>query len=445
MSGRISSPDSRENRASGALPQVARRRVGKRVARREGHSKESPVASAPADRKVTKRWIRFATIVLLTTGVLAGSWLGMQWWAGVSAQRILTELASESADKIELRVGKLRLLGDQGRKALVQALVHERMEVQVAARQTLLEEIDSWKILDDRESSERVAILASRLVEVLPETNSGSRRFMSNLATDLLLWPVDGAAIDSTQLIQDCEALLRAGFQGNDDSQFDQELSSIADRASQPPATEPQVADNNAASPAIDPWELTELAGRGLAPEPSELPYLAQDLEPAPLVIGSVEPHPLPLPAEPSRETRQPLPVAELPTPNFDSVPAVEMLAEEWLTHAPHFELFKRLHLSDSLDEQRVLDELHHRGFTDEMIELGRGLADVDPAIRLATVERLRRGVRFDSLAWLRQASKDDDLQVRRSALQGLVETRDPIESRLARRKLDELNGRVLR
>lgn len=435
------------------LPRVARRRSGRN--KPQPAPAPSPRLRADARQAMTvRRGRRLLMTLILAVSLGLGAWALWNWWTAVSAQNILTQLTSVPAHQIEPQVAKLRLLGESGREALVLALVHERVEVQQAARQQLLEEIDSWKTMSDEESSQRVALLAQQLVAVLPDTTSPSRRFISNLATDLVLWPVDPSAIDSTALLQNCDTLLRAGFQGAEDAELTAITDQVAgdDGSSETSASSPGITANStsstsrspeADSPAIDPWELTELAGGGLSTEPSELPNVSDDLAPAPLMIATQTPTPLPLPRafEP-----QPTPAVPLPQETqIDSTPAVQTLSAQWLTQASHFELFQRLHLSDSLDHQRVVDELKQRGFSDEMIELGKGLADNDVANRVATVERLRQGVRFDSLAWLRQAAKDEDLQVRRLALQGLVESRDPIESRMARRTLAELDGNVVR
>ncbi|MEZ6105553.1 MAG: HEAT repeat domain-containing protein [Pirellulaceae bacterium] len=416
------------------IPRIARgtRAASRRAAGRE-HRQNAPdpkrttrplIAKSPV---VTRRWL---AVVLTTVVAMAAAWGGSFGWTLRSTSTLVTSLDNVPAEQIEPNLARLRVLGQPGRTALINALVHEREEVRQLARRQLLQEIDAWRALDDAESSRRVLQLAERLVGLLPETTSSSRRFFSNLATDLLLWPVDGEAIETPRLIQACETLLRAGFEGDlsgDDATLMAEAESRSRNAGSQESMPPIPA-------AIDPWVLSELAGGGLPIGPHEAAPLPPAAEPMPLDWAHTQAAPLPLP---SAENSPPLGSGQL----LSEAPVVESLDPDWLARATHFELFERLQVSDRIEYTTALEELKRRGFTTEMIELGQQLTDPAPAIRLQAVETLRRGVRFDPLAWLKMAAKDSDPQVRHAALNGLVETRDPTESRMARRRLQELEG----
>jgi hypothetical protein len=65
-----------------------------------------------------------------------------------------------------------------------------------------------WSRLKRDESTPRIALLASELAAIAPKLPGERRRWAQALATRLVIWPLNDAAV-SGQVVADCETVLR--------------------------------------------------------------------------------------------------------------------------------------------------------------------------------------------------------------------------------------------
>lgn len=101
-----------------------------------------------------------------------------------------------------------------------------------------------------------------------------------------------------------------------------------------------------------------------------------------------------------------------------------------------HIEVLKRLHRSGYDVRHDAELELQRRGFTPELIHLGRQATSPRTVDRLDLAISLRKRKDVDPLPWLRYLSKDAHSEVSLQALIALSEKADPSEAKLARERL---------
>src|SRR5690606_1705238 len=157
-------------------------------------------------RKATV-WCLWFSLAL--AGGLA-AWIGTSWLRPqrLLAQRIAVQLDAAPAEALPPLMQQLAAFGEDGLPHLAQAMRHARPEVAAEARAVLSEELDRWRLLKPREAARRLARLARELATGIDAAPPEARRMASDLATRILLWPVDPAHVDQQQLIADCEAVL---------------------------------------------------------------------------------------------------------------------------------------------------------------------------------------------------------------------------------------------
>ncbi len=407
----------------------------------------APTRPLPRSRPRVTRSRTIPVRALLTLGLVLV--VGLGWWGAASLWRqrtaaaILRQLDRAPVESLEGLLGRARVLGDDGRRVLLEGTLHPRDVVRSASRRQLDAEIDAWRTLDAATASRRIAWLADQLVEILPRTPATGKRYLASLGSELLTWPIDRDAIDATRLVARCEVLLRAGFEAVP-------LRSIDDLDAE--STDP---DDTA------PGRVPAMMASRATPidEPSESLPTFPPLEPTPPIVdpwqgvaeGPVEPL---LPAETAEPSRfRPLgastELADAPSdargtppivdPNVGPPAVADVWSEGRVRGASHLELLRRLHLADIAESAAALAELRRRGFRPEMITLGERLTDPDREIRLAAIEHLRENRRLDPIPWLMVAAKDEDPQVRRAALVALAGAEDPFQARWAQRRLEEM------
>ena len=101
-----------------------------------------------------------------------------------------------------------------------------------------------------------------------------------------------------------------------------------------------------------------------------------------------------------------------------------------------HIEVLHRLHVTDRGVREEALAELQRRGFSNELIHVGRQATSTTESERLELVVALRNRKDIDPLPWLRYLVKDHQADVSDQALLALSELADPAEARLAREQL---------
>ena len=89
-------------------------------------------------------------------------------------------------------------------------------------------------------------------------------------------------------------------------------------------------------------------------------------------------------------------------------------------------QLFRQLHAADEAVCAATRAELRRRNYRTVHIELGRRLTDPSPAVRRELADRLPRVPGVDAIPWLQQLARDEDSDVRATALSILATSADP-------------------
>jgi hypothetical protein len=228
----------------------------------------------------TRWWLVLAALA----AVVAVAWLGRshasRWTHERLASQYREKLASQSESQAARLIERLAEADDEYLDLVVHALADARLPVAEAAQAALLRRLEAWSLLPTRESSRRVAALATLLVRIAPDLSGERRGFAQHVAQRLLMWPVDSRLVDSGQLIGDCETVLRLPSPGPEEVRVAARTAPIVEETQ--PADPPQP---------VRPKQLTRI----------EDPPL-KAVQPTPRVIFSQEPEPLP---DASRETAQ--------------------------------------------------------------------------------------------------------------------------------------------
>lgn len=410
---------------------------------RRARAVKGTASAAPQKSRGWSRWGIGILVVLVLGGLLVARRAGDALWRRHYASQIAATWETAPADALDSSMLRLRLLGKPGWELLVKALAHSRPEVQQAARQHLTLELDAWRELDSAESSRRVDQFSEQLHDVLPQLSIAGRRYAGTLATEMLVWPLDSEQVDPLQVVMRCEAILRARLEAVVLPQ--ESLTDEASQESEPPVAPESPGDSSSDEPrnsSPDGWDVAML---GESEEPaSPLPMLNPLLEAALLPPGTSDSETAisPNTAEETTESDRGVGSESPPAVISPRTPAPTPESGRGLgleTRETHWQLLQRLHASDRIEQERAEAELKRRGFTSALLEVGRGLSAPDPASRLAVVESLRTSRQLDPIPWLKQAAKDEDLEVRRAALMALMERGDAFEAQTAQRRLDQL------
>jgi len=409
--------------------------------------RRGPVALASLNPVRTPRWSRWNWVVMaaaILTLIQAARWMGDPLWRRHYAGQIMASWDTASGETLETSMLRLRLLGEPGWERLVQGLAHARPEVQQAARQHLTLELDSWRELESAESSQRVDQMSRWLQAALPELSLSGRRFAGNLATEMLVWPLDEEQVDPVQVVMRCEAILRSRLE-----------SGVLPQEPMPePPSEPNPPSDSTSLPGVteeedwmtEGWEAAMLAESEVPASPLPLidplspamPLPPETGDPGLSSQGPSEASPIETEVEGDAGASSPMIVIPA-NPMSEPARRESIGAASPEVRETHWELLQRLHATDQLDRERAEEELKRRGFTPMLLEVGRELSAPQPERRRAMVALLRERRQFDPVPWLKQAAKDEDSEVRRAALLALIERGDRFEAETAQRRLDQL------
>ncbi len=117
------------------------------------------------------------------------------------------ELSTLGDDELLPQMRRIVELGDEGVVTVVQRLASKRESEAEAAQLALAEAVDRWRLMPRAESAPRVIGLARALGESTEPLPPSSRRFLGDLAGQLLLWPVEDSS-QAEELVEWCEAAL---------------------------------------------------------------------------------------------------------------------------------------------------------------------------------------------------------------------------------------------
>jgi hypothetical protein len=343
-----------------------------------------------------------------------------------------------------------------GIPVLVEAMGSRRKAVAAAGHQTLLDELSRWQLLRARDSSPLLAILAESLAERADRFPPAARRDAAYLATQILLWPLDGSKADRGRVLACCEKVVRVcGGQVDGPALRDGEGADLApedflaasDMGSDGLAD--HLDDDAPQRTGVPLPRVSALPGGGLADQSD--PSLAtapacesDDSAPKTAVDGPALEQPLRLLAEPENAKsliRPPRPLqadkrdnslslrplgfgssgaeegAALPESSSDAAP---------LDLAGTLELMRQLFSPDSPAAGDARRKLAAAGFTPVHFEIARQMFDPDAAVRVALARRLPGLGSIDPVPWLECLSRDENAEVRLAAMAILATTGDP-------------------
>ena len=401
------------------------------------------------------------------------------WEERLLADRLQQELSTLSDADAGRAVRRLALIGDSALPFLVEALGSQRASIVQAARDLLLARLDAWEQLPAHESSPKLAIVAESLAENVDRFGPSSRGLAADLAERILRWPTDTHAIDRTELIGNCAAVL-SGTEPDRRRAERQRIAAVersfwqsdsADRSATTSATSPR--HQSAMVIDSDMLAMTKLPGGGLSIETTGIPAIPPagllapgDGSTSPLDGLLAAPGELPVPTEPSTpedstdpQTTEPIalntadkiPPHRLPIssaarpippqtdtntssrpspPDENQVPHVprQFLGGELRDELPNLatlDLMRLLHNVQPDLAQAAESELVRRGMNGVELALARRLTDADPKVRLALVDTLPRVPGLNPKPWLFWLSEDRVADVRRAALTMMAASND--------------------
>ena len=180
---------------------------------------------------VTKRtrhtWM-IAAVVLGGCGLIAMLAIQVFPPRAILASRLGLHIAKLPDDEVFSELHRIGDMDEFGTSVLVDALSSERSSVSDGAGRVLRNQMMRWHLLSPQESTPKVAKLAQHLAGKVDALQPAGSATATDLAEQILLWPIDHSVVDSEQVIAKCEIVLR--------SAKNRRLAKIADRRGQQPA-----------------------------------------------------------------------------------------------------------------------------------------------------------------------------------------------------------------
>jgi len=341
--------------------------------------------------------------------------------------------------------------GRSGIALLVEALGSDRRSVARAAKAVLLAQLRRWEALEARVFSENLAALADALAEQVEQLNPAAQSDAAELATRILLAPLDAGAVDRARVIGSCEKVLRIAT-GPHDVVFGQHP------AGGRPSPPDQIGDGQFTTirgglleedlllSGTSISESAQLPGGGLPADPfspiehakepeAEIPRSADiRLVPPRRLADLPDARPVAAPGEsgpPATALHGDSPPGEPSTehPRQPSgPPPVQTLSLNQPVNLGKLdlkELVTRLG-GDEFSSRDAAGELMRRGLSARQIALARRLLDPDPQVRKQFARSLPGEPGIDAAAWLMWLCRDPDAEVRLTAITLLATTGDP-------------------
>jgi hypothetical protein len=389
-------------------------------------------------------------VPLLLTLALAGVLVGLaaavrQPLSRLLARHLGSELQTAPDGQVDSRLRRIAQMGKPGIPVLIEALGSERTMVAQGAREVIWEEIARWESLPPEEALPRVALLADRLADQVAQFNPAACTDAACLAARILQWPLDSRIVAPQRTVAACERVLRLA--GVDRTRGAPTASLVGGAGAQPasesgqegalgtrPANEPVLANlaaesttsSSGVSPQANPLRVpgpkpvaiqsslsrTEAqAGAGqtgagpddLGPEAGATDSAAQALTAA------------------NRPAR--LPPMAPPSPGR-AARAGDIRSAGGLGGVDVLDLMRRLH-GDPSEAEGARSALAARGFSPSEAEIARRVFDLDPAVRRQLARTLPSVPGIDAAPWLLLLARDQDAEVRLTAMTLLATTGD--------------------
>lgn len=398
-------------------------------------------------------------VTLAFAAGLTGLLLGLQSQSGRLATVFWRAQLNRAADdQVRVLLQHLAAWDELAIPILVESLNSPRKIVADESYETLLETIDGWGQLDSRSSSdsEKLACLAETLAHGVGQFGPEARTRASQLATQILVRPLDERAAARHRATAACDRVVRIVRQLKPKPVNATRKVELANSATgpatvakeekqnageSPKSAEPDLPSSSSSqasanenvqpisSPAVQSpvtagmstlaqpaglLDRLQPSGGVFANQPSGLSVDRDSTSGAPAGALRV----LAPPPKPCRATRDELSDQE-PRPLVDSRESVDASVDtvEWM---------RRLQSVEPAESSAAREELVRRGFSEIQMELARRLFDPDPQVRKQLVRVLPELRSINAGTWLLQLCRDEDPQVRLEAFSLLATTPDP-------------------
>ena len=385
-------------------------------------------------------------VALLTCGLLLGAAIGMRYHSRLVARQWQQQLQTASASELDALLQRAAASGQAGLPLLVQAVGSPQPTVSWAARQVLFEQLDGWKSLPPKASVPMVEQLAALLAEQVGDFPPSARPAARSVAARILQWPMPGNPADHRPLWEHCRQIVQAGEEAGpspDERQLaDQSLAQPPTILLAKPPTLPNdsmgrlpggalpVEVFSSGAPKVDKMEepgllrqaaLSPPAGFRSTPERSL--HLNQPMEvstPGAQRLTEAEPsqRPVSLSSLPGRHG--PLTMAEIRAMRQQSSEVVR--PEQQQLDSDTLELIRRC----SAGDDRAHEDLARRGFDKLHFQLARRLTDPNPDVRQELARSLPGMPGIDAACWLLWLARDENPEVRSTAIALLVTAGTP-------------------
>lgn len=411
-------------------------------------------AENPRDMAQNKaNWRRGWLVAVAAGGVLLAYGLHtLRAPRGLLLEQWQRELLQVPPAEIEPRLIQIAALGDEGLPVLVNALHSSRPVVAQAASRQLHRLLEDWQQYPPAQRSTALAKLAATLAQQATATGPDASQQTMWLAQRILLQPIDRQSIDGSQLVHDCETVLRvcAAQLPNDAPASDlhdqarpvptlasQDLVSLA--SSSPAVNEVPTPSVEATAPNAATVSLSDLP-RIDASEPSGM---APFLPPSGLSAG--EPNETLLPPPSARLTVMTPESHSQARPPITPLQPVAQRADHWGAMTD-WEVMRQLNSPDVDVVGAAVRELTRRGFQPLHLQLAERLVAPDPDTRLELVTQLPTLAGIEARAWLLLLSRDPDATVRAATVRLLATSNDPaLQAEIERMAREETDDGVLR
>ena len=420
------------------------------------------VFMAWSDRVSTteKKRIRGFRALLLGLIMAAGMVALVAGLRGQSAQFMAehwrAKLNQVPDDRVSVLLESVAELGEPGIPVLVEAFGSQRESVARAGKQILIEEVSRWELLSSADASRRLAILAESLADRIEQFGPTARSDAAELATRILLWPLDDKSVDRGRVAQWCDRVLRVSagerrlldahhrsggvsrlLVGGDAAETyggDFEESAVAALGPGAPDTVPAAVTAEAEPESLPSYESPTIVQlRGDHPDNATRIHVANVPRGEPRKQIGIEVTPL-------ERLAQLFSMGEASTQETQALdanaPGVQDQPHDWsaepdpvvdsLRRANTITVMKQLRSADERVAAAAEVELRRRGFFGAHLELARRLFHPDPSVRKRVGRAVLETADVNPVPWLVELSRDDDPEVRLTAVTLMATTGEP-------------------
>jgi HEAT repeat protein len=353
-------------------------------------------------------------------------------------------------DRLPVLLDGVAELGEPGIPVLVEAFGSQRESVAREGKQRLLEEVSRWELLSSPEASRRLAILAESLADQIDQFGPTAKSDAAELATRILLWPLDDKSVDRGRVAQWCDRILRVSAPERRTLDEHHRSGGVTrllvggDPAETYPANlEQSMVAAETKPESLSPREFpTIMQLRGDDSDNATRLRVANVPRDEPRKQIGVKVPPMQRLAQlfsvggdNTQETRASSSVAETGTLDPKAPGRQEetddRLAEpdnivNSLRRANTITVMKQLRSADQRIATAAEVELTQRGFSGAHLELARRLFHPDPTVRKRIGRAALETPGINPVPWLVELSRDDDPEVRLTAVTLMATTGEP-------------------